>query len=160
MKVMITGASGFLGSYIVDNCIKNGDTVRVLVRKTSNTEYLDNYPDIEYVYGSLEDIESLNKAVKDVDVVYHSAARATDWGSYKQFYDANYIGTLNVLNACLRNKVKKLIYVSSPSVVLIIRMNLILMSHIHIRKNLQIIILKQRQWQNRKLLKPMARVAL
>ena len=47
MKVLVTGATGFLGSYIVDKCIAQGDSVRVLVRKTSNVDYLKKYPDIE-----------------------------------------------------------------------------------------------------------------
>ena len=46
MKVLITGATGFLGSYIVDKCIAQGDSVRVLVRKTSNIDYLKKYPSI------------------------------------------------------------------------------------------------------------------
>lgn len=70
MKVLITGATGFLGSYIVDKCIEQGDSVRVLVRKTSNIDYLKKYPDIEYAYGDLTDLASLRNATKGIDAVY------------------------------------------------------------------------------------------
>ncbi|MGE5421761.1 MAG: NAD-dependent epimerase/dehydratase family protein, partial [Ignavibacteriales bacterium] len=117
MKVMITGASGFLGSYIADNCLDEGDEVRTLVRTTSPLGYLRKYPGIQFCYGSLSDTESLEKATRGVDVVYHAAARSSDWGTYKMFEEANYIGTVNILNACQKNNVERLVYISSPSVV-------------------------------------------
>ena len=117
MKVLVTGATGFLGSYIVDHSFAEKDSVRVLVRKNSNCEYLKKYSDLEYVTGDLLDKEALKKAVEGIDIVYHSAARATDWGSRKQFHEANYIGSKNVLEACLAAGVKRLVYISSPGVV-------------------------------------------
>ncbi|MCP4118667.1 MAG: NAD-dependent epimerase/dehydratase family protein [Desulfobacteraceae bacterium] len=117
MKVLVTGATGFLGSHIVDHSFRQNDSVRVLVRKTSNRDYLKRYPELEYVTGDLLDIDALKKAVEGVDIVYHSAARATDWGSRRQFMEANYTGSKNVLEACLGAKVKRLVYISSPGVV-------------------------------------------
>jgi 2-alkyl-3-oxoalkanoate reductase len=117
MKVLVTGASGFIGSYIVDNCIEQGDTVRVLVRETSDLEYLKRYDNIEYVYGSLTDRGALDRATQDIVIAYHSAARSSDWGSRKQFYEANFLGTKYLVEACRGNGVKRLVYVSSPSVV-------------------------------------------
>ncbi|PKL35431.1 MAG: dehydrogenase [Spirochaetae bacterium HGW-Spirochaetae-1] len=117
MKVLITGASGFLGSHIVDACIERGDMVRVLVRASSDISYLKKYDNIEYVPGSVEDGSSLRKAVDGIEAVYHSAARSADWGTRSQFYEANYLGTKNMLDACRAGRVKRLVYVSSPSVV-------------------------------------------
>ncbi|MBN1495424.1 MAG: NAD-dependent epimerase/dehydratase family protein [Spirochaetes bacterium] len=117
MHVLVLGATGLLGSHIVDLCVQNRDAVRVLVRKGSDCEYLKRYPHIEYSYGSLEDPISILKAADGIDVVYHSAARVTDWGSRRQFMETNYKGTVNVVQSCRANGVKRLVYVSSPSVV-------------------------------------------
>jgi nucleoside-diphosphate-sugar epimerase len=117
MKVLVTGASGFLGSHIVDACIEQGDTVRVLVRASSDISYLKKYNSIEYATGSVEDGASLLGAVDGIDAVYHSAARSADWGTRRQFHLANYLGTKNMLDACRAGHVKRLVYVSSPSVV-------------------------------------------
>ena len=87
MKILVTGATGFLGSHIVDRCIKDGDQVRVLVRETSDLSYLQKYPNLEFIYGGLTNIDVLYKATEGIDLIYHSAARAADWGSRKQFYE-------------------------------------------------------------------------
>jgi nucleoside-diphosphate-sugar epimerase len=117
MNVLVTGASGFLGGHIVDRSIAKKDTVRVLVRKTSDCGRLRKYKNIEYAYGDLTDREAVMKAVRGTDIVYHSAARATDWGTREQFLQANFIGTRNILDACVAGGVKRLVYVSSPGVV-------------------------------------------
>lgn len=116
MKVLITGATGLLGSHIVDSALKKGYKVRVFVRKTSDMSYLSNL-DIEIAYGTLSDQESLLLATENIDIVYHSAARVSDWGTRQQFIETNYIGTKNIIDACKKNFVKRLIYISSPSVV-------------------------------------------
>lgn len=117
MKVLVTGASGFLGGYIVEACLRQGDHVRVLVRRSSNVEHLRRYPEIEYCYGSLTEPEAINEATRGVDVVYHSAARVVDYGSRKVFWAENVKAAEYVLKACQLNKVQRLVYISSPSVV-------------------------------------------
>jgi nucleoside-diphosphate-sugar epimerase len=114
MKALVTGGGGFLGRYIVRELLRKDYEVRIFTRK--------KYPELEEIgaiqfCGSLEDAEAVNNAVKGVDVVYHVAAKAGVWGRYEDYYMANVVGTENVLSACLRNQVKKLIYTSSPSVV-------------------------------------------
>lgn len=116
MKVLITGATGFVGSYIADKSIAKGDKVRVLVRKTSNLDYLKKYPEIEYVYGDLTDLDSLREATKGIDVVYHSAARVTDVGDRKQFYNDNYFATKYLVDEAKKKGVKRFVFVSSPSI--------------------------------------------
>jgi nucleoside-diphosphate-sugar epimerase len=117
MKAFVTGATGFLGSYIVDHLIARGDDVTVLVRQNSNLDYLHRYPQITFVYGGLTSREVLTQAMSGIDVVYHSAARSADWGTWPQFYETNFLGTATILEACLKANVKRLVYVSSPSVV-------------------------------------------
>lgn len=117
MNVLVTGATGFLGGYLVEACIQNGDTVRALVRQNNSAEFIKNYPSVDCVFGDLTDPSSLSAACSDIDVVYHSAARSSQWGSWEQFYTANELGTYNVVNACLERGVRRLVHVSSPSTV-------------------------------------------
>lgn len=116
MKVLVTGATGFLGSYIVDKCIAQGDSVRVLVRKTSNLDYLKKYPDIEYAYGDLTDMDSLRDATKGVEAIYHSAARVTTQGDRTQFYNDNVMSTRCLVDEAKKQGVKRFIFISSPSI--------------------------------------------
>lgn len=72
MKVLITGASGFVGSYLVEALVPRYE-VNCVVRKTSNLKWLQD-PSIRLVYGDLLDKDSLREEVKDVDYMYHLAA--------------------------------------------------------------------------------------
>lgn len=116
MKVLITGATGFLGSYIVDKCIAQGDSVRVLARKTSDIEYLKKYPSIEYVFGDLTNLSSLKDATRGVDIVYHSAARVTTKGDRNQFYRDNVVATRCLVDESKKQGVKRFVFISSPSI--------------------------------------------
>mgnify|MGYP000253534619 CR=1 FL=1 len=116
MKVLITGATGFLGSYIVDKCIAQGDSVRVLVRKTSNIEYLKKYPSIEYAFGDLTNLSSLKDATRGIDVIYHSAARVTTQGDKTQFYNDNVVATRCLVDEAKNQGVKRFVFISSPSI--------------------------------------------
>ena len=78
MNVLVTGATGFLGSHLVDACLRQGDKTRVIVRATSDRSYLDTLKSVEQVHGDLTSSDSLRGAVEGIDVVYHSAARVTD----------------------------------------------------------------------------------
>jgi nucleoside-diphosphate-sugar epimerase len=115
MKALVTGASGFLGSHIVDECLRAGDEVRVLVRPSSDLSYLRTLPGIELATGDLTDEGSLREATSGVDVVYHSGARVADYGSRAQFWDANVVGTDRLLRAARRSGVGRFVFVSSPS---------------------------------------------
>jgi nucleoside-diphosphate-sugar epimerase len=118
VKALVTGASGFLGSHIVDECARNGDAVRVLVRPFSDLSYLSTVAGIELAFGDLTDEASVREATRGVDVVYHSAARVTDHGSRAQFYAANVDGTERLLRAARDSGVSRFVFVSSPSAVM------------------------------------------
>jgi nucleoside-diphosphate-sugar epimerase len=115
MKALVTGASGFLGSHLVDECLAAGDEVRVLVRESSDLTYLRTLPGIEFALGDLTDSGALRAAADGVDVVYHSAARVTDLGSREQFWDANVLGTDRLLQAARTSGARQFVFVSSPS---------------------------------------------
>ncbi len=72
MKTLVTGATGFIGKHLVGTLVEQGRDVRCLVRKTSNTQYLDDLG-VELYYGDLLDKDSLKDIVKDVNIVYHLA---------------------------------------------------------------------------------------
>lgn len=121
MKALVTGASGFLGSHILDACLRAGDQVRVLVRRDSDLDYLRTVPGIEFAYGDLRDTASLRAATNGIDAVHHSAARVTDRGTRAQFMDENVLGTRRLMTAAREAGVSRFVFISSPSVLMGIR---------------------------------------
>lgn len=111
MKALVTGANGFIGSHLCEALLKRGYEVRGLVRKTSNLEWLKGL-DLELVYGSLEDEESLSRAVEGVEVVYHTAAvvRARQKAD---FVRVNYEGTERLARVAVSAGVKRFVLFSS-----------------------------------------------
>ena len=117
MRVLVTGATGFLGSHIVDACLAQGDAVAALARASSPRDYLATLPAVEIREGDLKGAASLDRATRGIDVVYHSAARVVDYGSRQAFYEQNVRGTELLLDAARKNGVSRFVFISSPSVV-------------------------------------------
>lgn len=112
MKVFITGASGFVGSTLVDRLNQEGITPYCLMRKTSSTLNLSNakYTPVE---GDLSNIEKLKNLVHDVDVIFHVAGAVAALNR-EGFYRANVLGTKNLLLAAREAKsLKRFVLVSS-----------------------------------------------
>jgi len=114
MKALVTGGGGFLGKAIVKLLLARGDEVRSFSRSV--------YPEleklgVEHYSGELGDQDALTRAAEGCEIVFHVAAKAGVWGPYEEFYRANVVGTRNVIEACRRNRISKLVYTSSPSVV-------------------------------------------
>ena len=110
MQCLVSGGSGFLGSHLIEALVKRGEQVRALVRPDSKTEHL-NQLGIELSPGDLGDVHSLKNAVQNIDMVYHCAALAADWGSWKDFENTNVVGTRNLLQASLERGVDKFIHI-------------------------------------------------
>jgi nucleoside-diphosphate-sugar epimerase len=112
MKVLVTGASGFLGSHVVERLAARGEQVRALVRKTSNRKHLERLPNVELFEGSVEQIDRMREAVEGVDAVVHAAgiikARSTD-----EFFAINVGGTSNVVQAARGRGLRRFVLVSS-----------------------------------------------
>ncbi len=114
MNALVTGGGGFLGGAIVRRLADRGDRVRSLSR--------GRYPaldllGVEQIQGDVADAGAVDMAVAGCDVVFHVAAKAGVWGPYAEYHRANVVGTQNVLSACRKHGVRRLVYTSSPSVV-------------------------------------------
>ena len=112
--ILVTGGNGFLGRSIVEKLLARGATVRSLAR--SDTPELRTLG-VETHRGSLEDADVVRQAVSGVDAVIHTAAKAGVWGDPEEFRRINLLGTENIVAACAAEKVRRLVYCSTPSVV-------------------------------------------
>jgi nucleoside-diphosphate-sugar epimerase len=111
---LVTGGGGFLGYAMCERLRAQGDRVTSFSR--------NRYPALDrlgvaQIQGDLQDAEAVNHACRDVEVVFHAAAKAGVWGRYEDYFSVNVTGTRNVLAACRKNRVPRLVYTSSPSVV-------------------------------------------
>jgi 2-alkyl-3-oxoalkanoate reductase len=111
---LITGATGLLGSHIAEKLRKSGQSVRVLVRPSSDTRFLDSLG-VEKAFGDVTDPDSVRKAMKGVEIVYHSAARVGDWGPWDEFVAITIGGTRNMVDAAAAKGVKRFLHISSIS---------------------------------------------
>ena len=113
MKTLVTGATGFIGSSLVRELLKDGVEVRVMVRENSDTRNIDGL-DVEKVYGDIRDGESVKAALQGCDTFYQTAALYAFWvPNNKEFYDINVEGTKIALNAALEQGVEKVVYTST-----------------------------------------------
>ncbi|MBP6660473.1 MAG: NAD-dependent epimerase/dehydratase family protein [Chitinophagales bacterium] len=113
--ILVTGASGFLGSELVKQLVANGESVRIIVRPSSDISHLASIKDkIEIVEADILDVPSLEMAFDGVEKIYHSAAViGYDSSFYDAMYKCNIEGTANVVNIALSKGIKKLLHVSS-----------------------------------------------
>ena len=113
MKVLVTGASGFIGSRVARKLLEKGSKVKALVRRDSNLENLKDIQ-VELAYGNLRDYESLRPAIKGCEAVFHVAADYRLWvPDPEQIYKTNVGGTINIMRASLDAGIKKIVYTSS-----------------------------------------------
>ena len=113
-RVLVTGASGFLGKKLVHRLHEQGCTVYGLCRRPQ--------PDLEALgikmkYIDLADSAAIRAACEGMDIVFHTAAKVGIWGNYQDFLNTNVNGTQAIINGCRDFLVSKLVYTSTPSVV-------------------------------------------
>jgi dihydroflavonol-4-reductase len=114
-KVFVTGATGFLGSYLTRLLIEKGYEVSASKRANSKMDLLQGvYSKIKWVDGDILDVQFLDKAIEGMDLVFHCAAIVSfSPKDLKKMMAINVEGTTNIVNLCLHHQVKKLIHVSS-----------------------------------------------
>ena len=111
---LVTGASGLLGSHIVEQLVCRSRPVRALVRPSSDTSWLVKQG-VELVEGDITDSASLARALEGVACVYHAAARVGDWGPWSDFVRVTIDGTANMVAAAQAAGVTRFIHISSIS---------------------------------------------
>ena len=111
--VLVTGASGFIGSSVVRSLLARGAHVRALVEPGRDDDNLTGLP-VERVVGDIRDAAVVDEAVDGTSTVFHLAAVYRFWAADpKLFYDVNIGGTMNVLRAATRSKCRRLVYTST-----------------------------------------------
>jgi len=113
MKCLVTGATGFLGTNIVHELVKKGWKVRAFGLPGSTTSYIDSLP-VEIMFGDVTKSEDVDRAVRDMDVVFHVAGDTSFW---KRRFDRqrriNIDGPVNVARACVTYRIKRLVHTST-----------------------------------------------
>ena len=115
MRIGVTGATGFLGGRLAPALAIAGHDVTGFGRNPERGNMLVKQG-VRFLPVDLSDHSGLAKSFEGLDLVIHSAALSSVWGTYAQFHAVNVIGTENVIKACRSGNVRKLIYISSSSV--------------------------------------------
>ena len=114
--VLVTGGTGFLGSYILKHLVENGYKVRAIRRGTNTPAWLakEVIDKVEWVEGDILDVISLEEAMEGIDTVVHSAAAVSFTKKERaSMYHTNIEGTGNVVNIALEKNIKRFVHISS-----------------------------------------------
>ena len=115
MKIIITGATGFVGRNLAESFHDKGLEVIATGRSEKIGSKLQT-KGISFIPAHIEDPAQVDKVFSTADCVIHCAAKTADWGKYKEFHATNVIGTRNIINACKAHRIKKIMFISTPSV--------------------------------------------
>ncbi len=112
MNILVTGATGFIGSHLCQALVKHGHHVRALHRPTSSLALLEGVP-VERVQGDLFKPDSLALATRDIEVLYHCGGRVGSWTDAEEMAASHVEGTHNILSAARQCGVRRFIHTSS-----------------------------------------------
>jgi len=112
--ILVTGGTGFLGSHLLEQLLKNKEPISAIYRSTSDKNILEKFSSINWIEGDILDVFFLEDAMQNVDKVYHCAAKISFDPKEEELLERiNIDGTSNVVNTALDQNIKKLIHVSS-----------------------------------------------
>jgi len=114
-KVLVTGATGFLGSSLLPLLESRGYQIHAMGRNKELGLKLET-PSIKFFQGDITRIDDLRRAARGCGEVVHAASLSTLWGPWEAFYNCNVLGTEQVLKICDELQIRRLVYISSPSV--------------------------------------------
>jgi nucleoside-diphosphate-sugar epimerase len=115
MKILVTGASGFIGGRFARFALEQGLSVRVNGRRAQSVEHLVRRG-AEFIPGDLTDPELVRELCHDVEAVVHCAGAVGVWGRKQDFMLGNVQVTENIVEGCLKQRVRRLVHLSSPSI--------------------------------------------
>jgi len=116
MKVLITGATGYIGGHLLHRALERGHQVKALVLKNTPHESFKT-ANVELVFGDLVDGEGLKKACSDVDVIYNAAGLLGKWGTTtQQLYQVNVEGVRNLIETCRGINLRHVVHLSATGV--------------------------------------------
>ena len=116
-NVLVTGGTGFIGSNLAIALLQEGCNVRILRRPNSDLRAIGS-ADVEHRLGDVRDPDSLRRAMRGCDTVFHTAAIVSYWRKERErMYETNITGTRNVVAACMEAGIQKLVHTSSVAAI-------------------------------------------
>lgn len=128
MKILVTGAGGFIGSHLVERLLEKNYKVRALIRYSSRQDYgwlkklkKENKRNIEYIFGDIRDQDSVDEAVKGCNAILNLASMISvpySFNNPQSFFEINTLGLVNIIRCYMKNKnsIKKIVHISSSEV--------------------------------------------
>ena len=114
MKILVTGATGFLGYHICELLLNEGHEVYNFSRSISNEL---NELGVKTIQGDLQNSSDIKKALNGIEAIFNTASKVGMWGKWEDFYNINYLGTKNLVDEAKEQGIKVLVHTSTPSVV-------------------------------------------
>ena len=117
MNILITGATGGLGYRTIEKLVLNSSVYKIIATgRTIRPKLIVDHPKVQYILGSLEDAEFVDSLVSQVEYIIHAAALSSPWGTYQEFEQANLFTTKLLISAAEKYKIKRFVFISTPSV--------------------------------------------
>lgn len=115
--ILVTGAAGFLGGRVAKHFAQIGEQYTVIAtsRRTERKDELESYG-CAFIAGDLCNMDFCDTITQNVTTVIHCAALSAPYGNYQHFHHSNVLATQTLLNASIKNGVKKFIFISTPSI--------------------------------------------